>query len=97
MGYAVLMARSRSGLPRVQTLSLVRALAPFLLVQLAVAGAVFAWPRAVHLLDAPATAMAPGNAKPSEEDIVRQMEEMARPPPADATEETQPAASAPVR
>lgn len=76
MGYAVLMARARSGLPRVTTALLVRALAPFLAAQVCVAALVFAWPGATHLLDEPA--VAPVNAAPalSEQDIVRKMEEM---------------------
>ncbi|MDB5872873.1 MAG: hypothetical protein JWQ07_2315 [Ramlibacter sp.] len=78
MGYAVLMARSRSGLPRVATSDLLRALAPFVAAQLLVAVCVFAWPRAVHLLDAAVPAAAPGSAAPTEQDIVRQMEEMGR-------------------
>jgi TRAP-type mannitol/chloroaromatic compound transport system permease large subunit len=51
MGYAVLMARSRSGLPRVTTSALLRALAPFLLAQVCVATLVFVWRHAGHLLD----------------------------------------------
>jgi TRAP-type mannitol/chloroaromatic compound transport system permease large subunit len=94
MGYAVLMARSRSGLPRVQTKSLLRALAPFLLAQLCVATAVFVWSRAAHLLDEPAITGMPGTPKPSDEDIVRQMEDMARQAPNDAAEESKPAAGA---
>jgi TRAP-type mannitol/chloroaromatic compound transport system permease large subunit len=97
MGYAVLMARSRSGLPRVPTTALMRALAPFLLAQLLVAATVFAWPRAVHLLDEAAVAAVPGAAKPSDEDIVRQMEDMARQAPNGAADETKPSASAPAR
>jgi TRAP-type mannitol/chloroaromatic compound transport system permease large subunit len=97
MGYAVLMARSRSGLPRVRTTALLRALAPFLLAQLCVASAVFAWPRATHLLDEPAALSAPGTPKPSDEDIVRQMEEMARQAPNDAAEDAKPPASATAR
>jgi TRAP-type mannitol/chloroaromatic compound transport system permease large subunit len=99
MGYAVLMARSRSGFPRVPAGTLLRALAPFLLAQSLVAVTVFVWPGAAHMLDAPALALAPGpgTAKPSDEDIVRQMEEMARQPPADAAEDRTPAASAPAR
>jgi TRAP-type mannitol/chloroaromatic compound transport system permease large subunit len=97
MGYAVLMARSRSGLPRVGTTALLRALAPFVLAQLCVASIVFAWPRAVHLLDEPATAAIPGAPTPSEADIVRQMEEMGRQAPSDAAEEPKPLASEPAR
>jgi TRAP-type mannitol/chloroaromatic compound transport system permease large subunit len=81
LGYAVLMARSRAGLPRVANGPLLKALAPFLLAQLAVAVVVFAWPRITHLLDdAPVAAQAPHSAAPSDDDIVRQMEQMARQP-----------------
>ncbi|MBG9387095.1 TRAP transporter large permease subunit [Caenimonas aquaedulcis] len=90
MGYAVLMARTRSGLPRVGTGALLRSLSPFMAAQVVVLGLVFAWPRAVHLLD-PAVVAVPADAPvPSEQDVVRQMEEMSRQqepeaqPPADA-------------
>jgi TRAP-type mannitol/chloroaromatic compound transport system permease large subunit len=92
MGYAVLMARSRSGLPRVTTLALLRALAPFLAAQICVATLVFAWPRAAHLLDDAASSTAPGAAAPSEQDIVRQMEEMGRQTPPDWESDPKPAA-----
>jgi TRAP-type mannitol/chloroaromatic compound transport system permease large subunit len=78
MGYAVLLARSRSGLPRVATADLIRALAPFLLAQVFVAAAVFAWPRAAHLLDGAAASAAGGATPAAAEDVVRQMEEMSR-------------------
>jgi TRAP-type mannitol/chloroaromatic compound transport system permease large subunit len=76
MGYAVLMARSRSGLPRVATTALLRALAPFIAAQLSVAALVFAWPGFAHLLDEAAVVQAPGTTPMSNEDIVRQMREM---------------------
>jgi TRAP-type mannitol/chloroaromatic compound transport system permease large subunit len=97
MGYAILMARSRSGMPAVPTMALLRSLAPFLLAQACVASLVFVWPRAAHLLDEHATAPGPGLSKPSDEDIVRQMEEMARQAPSDAAEESRPRASDPAR
>jgi TRAP-type mannitol/chloroaromatic compound transport system permease large subunit len=81
MGYAVLMVRARSGLPHVAAGPLLRALAPFIAAQVAIGLLVFAVPRTVHLLDdavAPASQQAPAA---SEQDIVRQMEEMARQPP----------------
>ena len=79
LGYAVLMARARSGLPPVPTANLLAALAPFIAGQLLVAALVFCWPRVVHLLDAAAPhATAPGSSAPTEQDIVRQMEEMGR-------------------
>jgi hypothetical protein len=58
---------------------LLRALAPYVLAQLALIAAVFLLPALVHQLDAPAPP--PSAAAPaSDQDIVRQMEEMARPP-----------------
>jgi len=75
MGYAVLMARSRSGLPAISSRRLLGALWPMLLVQVALTAAVFAFPAAVHWLDAPRTETA-GSAPPSDEDIARQMREM---------------------
>jgi TRAP-type mannitol/chloroaromatic compound transport system permease large subunit len=84
LGYAILMARSRAGLPRVANGPLLKALAPFLLAQFAVGIMVFAWPRIAHVLDAPVAAQAPGHPAPTDADIVRQMEEMARQPEADA-------------
>lgn len=75
MGYAVLMARSQSGLPRVPTVKLLPALLPFVAAQLAVAATVLAAPKLVHLLDG--AEAAPAAAQPaSEDDIVRRMREM---------------------
>ncbi len=84
MGYAVLMARSRSGLAQVSTARIVKALLPFILAQLALTVTVFALPRVVHLLDAPAAAVT-NEAAQSEQDVERQMEEMAREPAASAS------------
>jgi TRAP-type mannitol/chloroaromatic compound transport system permease large subunit len=81
LGYAVVMARARAGLPRVANGALLGALAPFLAAQLVVAGLVFAWPGVAHLMDT-ATPAATG-APASDADIVRQMQEMA-PQPEDA-------------
>jgi TRAP-type mannitol/chloroaromatic compound transport system permease large subunit len=88
LGYAVLMTRARSGLGRVDNPTLLKALAPFIAAQLAVGVLVFAWPRITHLLDDAPVARAPGSTPPSDADIVRQMEEMARQPdePASAPE-----------
>jgi TRAP-type mannitol/chloroaromatic compound transport system permease large subunit len=77
LGYAVIMARSRSGLPPVATQSVVRALLPFLAAQLVVAGVVFARPGVVHLLDAPAAASAPSM---DDKEIEEQMREMSTEP-----------------
>ena len=87
MGYAVLMVRSQSGLPRVGGTLLLRALAPFVATQLLVGVVVFAAPQVVHWLDSPVTAEA--NAAPmSNAEIARQMEEMSR--PADAGADAKP-------
>jgi len=83
LGYAVLMARSRSGLPRVSTARLLRALVPYIAAQLCVAALVFAWPPLVHMLDEAVPAPSAGSATPTEQDVVRQMEEMARQAPPD--------------
>jgi TRAP-type mannitol/chloroaromatic compound transport system permease large subunit len=83
LGYALLMTRSHSGLPAVPTAALLAALLPFLGVIVLVAVTVFAWPRSVHWMDAPEPARGPGSAEnpPSDEEIVRQIKEMAAPPP----------------
>jgi len=78
LGYAVLMARSRSGLPRVETSTLLPALLPYVLAQVLVASVVFAWPGAAHLLDGPAAPRGAGAPAPSDADIIRQIEEMGR-------------------
>lgn len=91
MGYAVLMARSRSGLPRVTTAAMLRALAPFVAAQLCITVLMFAWLPAAHLLDAPVAATS-GAPAPSNEDIVRQMEEMSRSADSEAQEGGKPAA-----
>ena len=80
MGYAVLMARAMSGLPRVDARPLLSALAPFVGAQLVVAATVFAWPAIVHLLDAPAPAASTQPAA-TEDDIARQMKDMSPQPP----------------
>ncbi|GAC1603659.1 MAG: TRAP transporter large permease subunit [Ramlibacter sp.] len=84
LGYAVLMTRSRSGLPAVATATLLAALLPFLGAIVLVSAAVFAWPRSVHWLDAADPTRAEGTSAhkpPSDDDIVRQMKEMSAPPP----------------
>jgi hypothetical protein len=73
------MTRARAGLDRVDNTALLKALAPFLAAQIAVGALVFAWPRVTHLLDAAPNAETPA-AAPSDADVVRQMEEMARQP-----------------
>ena len=84
MGYAILMARATSHLPPASNRSLLRAVAPFVLVQLVAVVTVFTVPGVVHLLDPPNARLAAdrpaGTQAPSEADIVKQMEEMARQP-----------------
>ena len=75
MGYAVLMARARSGLRAVSTLAIWRSVWPFALVQIALIATVFAVPQAVHQLDAPAAATS-NNPPASAQDIEKLMEEM---------------------
>ena len=82
MGYAVLMARARSGLPAIPNRSLLKALWPMLLVQVSVTAVVFALPQTVHWLDAPA-AVSTGAPTLSDDEITRQMEEMSKASPAD--------------
>jgi TRAP-type mannitol/chloroaromatic compound transport system permease large subunit len=74
MGYAVMMARTHSQRP-VTMRALLRALAPFIAVQVAVVMLVFAAPWVVHRLDATVVV----EARESEEDITRQMEQMVVP------------------
>jgi len=81
MGYAVILARAHSSEPRPKVGALLRALLPFLLAQVLVMVLVFRAPGVVHLLDARPTGTT--EAPASEQDIVRQMEEMARQPSAD--------------
>ena len=76
MGYAVLMARARSGLRAVSTLAIWRSVWPFALVQIALIATVFAVPQAVHQLDAPAAATS-NNPPASAQDIEKLMEQMA--------------------
>ena len=90
MGYAVLMVRSRGsagnegGLSVAATSAIVKALLPFIIVQLAVTVCVFVWPPGVHLLDASKPAVSSEPAK-SEDDVVKQMREMSGSPPSDAS------------
>lgn len=80
MGYAILMTRAGSGLPEVALRPLLAALGPFLGAIVLVAATVFIAPAVVHWLDAPpAVPGTPGAAPLSEEEIVRQMNELAAP------------------
>lgn len=90
LGYAILMARAQSGLPAVALRPLLRALLPFLAAIAAVAIAVFAAPALVHGLDGPALSAAEAGPAASEQDIVRQMEEMGRQNPPEAQDEPKP-------
>ena len=77
MGYAVLIARSRSGLQAVATRTLIKALMPYILVQCAVTALVFVLPWTVHQLDAPTSTAA--DAQPmSEQELESRMQEMVR-------------------
>jgi TRAP-type mannitol/chloroaromatic compound transport system permease large subunit len=57
MGYAVMMARARSGLINTSIVLTLRALLPFIAVQCAVTALVFLQPWTVHQLDVPAPAV----------------------------------------
>jgi TRAP-type mannitol/chloroaromatic compound transport system permease large subunit len=73
MGYAVMMARSRSGLVNSSVWFTLRALLPYLLVQCAVTLVVFLAPWTLHRLDAPSE---PPLAPVSAEDLDQQMRDM---------------------
>jgi TRAP-type mannitol/chloroaromatic compound transport system permease large subunit len=94
LGYAVLMARSAAGLPVLPRGALLRAVAPYLAVQLLVGGVVFAFPAVVHQLDGPAAAV-PAE-KESEEDLKGRMRDMG-PPSAAEDGPTQDVPAAPAR
>lgn len=76
MGYAVLMVRARSGLPAVAAGQLLKALAPYVLAQIALVMIVFFVPALVHQLDEVPHA-APIASRGTDADVVRQIEEMA--------------------
>jgi TRAP-type mannitol/chloroaromatic compound transport system permease large subunit len=76
MGYAVMMARLRSGQANVPMGTTLKALRPYLFAQCAVMLMVFFWPSTVHQLDAkPAPAIF--EPVPSTQDIEQQMRDMA--------------------
>jgi TRAP-type mannitol/chloroaromatic compound transport system permease large subunit len=81
MGYAVILARAQAAEPRPKGGALLRALLPFLMAQVLVMALVFGLPGVVHLLDA--SPRASTEAPATEQDIVRQLEDMARQPSAD--------------
>ena len=87
MGYAIQIARARSGLGENSTARLLRAVAPYAVAQSLVMAAVLVLPALVHVLDASVPAGTRVDA-PSEQDLDRQIREMANPQSAGA--ETKP-------
>jgi TRAP-type mannitol/chloroaromatic compound transport system permease large subunit len=77
MGYAILMARARSGFAAVPTQAIFKEILPYVSVVALFVAIVFAVPKAVHWLDKPQPIVQESD-KPSEADIVRQMEEMGK-------------------
>ena len=76
MGYAVMMARARSGLAQTSLWHTLRALLPYIAVQCAVTLVVFVEPWTVHQLDAPPPPVS--DAAPlSAQDLDQQMRDMA--------------------
>jgi TRAP-type mannitol/chloroaromatic compound transport system permease large subunit len=73
MGYAVMMARTRSGLANTSLWHTLRALLPYLIVQCAVTLLVFLAPWTLHQLDAPPE---PPQAPVSAEDLDQQIRDM---------------------
>jgi TRAP-type mannitol/chloroaromatic compound transport system permease large subunit len=76
MGYAVMMARARSGLVHTSIWQTLRALLPYIAAQCAVTVLVFMAPWTVHQLDAPPPPMS-DEAPLSTEDLDQQMRDMA--------------------
>jgi TRAP-type mannitol/chloroaromatic compound transport system permease large subunit len=76
MGYAVMMARSRSGLVNTSIWYTVLALLPYIVVQCTITLVVFLNPWTVHQLDAPPSEV---SAPISAEDLDQQMREMSEP------------------
>jgi TRAP-type mannitol/chloroaromatic compound transport system permease large subunit len=76
MGYAVMMARARSGLVNTSIVLTLRALLPFIAVQCAVTALVFLQPWTVHQLDAPVPAV-PNEPPLSTQDLDQLMRDMA--------------------
>lgn len=92
MGYAVLLARVRSGLPAISNRALLQTLWPMIAVQLVLITAIFARPQTVHLLDAPNQQLTIDSPL-SEDEVIRQMQEMAPSPVGDT--EVQPPTAPP--
>lgn len=76
MGYAVMMARTRSGLIQATLWRTLQALLPFIALQCAVTAGVFLAPWSVHLLDAPAPT-ATEEATPSPQELDQLIRDMA--------------------
>lgn len=76
MGYAVMMARSRSGLVNTSVWRTLRALLPYIVAQCAITAWVFLAPWTVHQLDAPLPAVI-DEAPLSPQDLEQQMRDMA--------------------
>lgn len=76
MGYAVMMARSRSGLVNISIWATLRALLPYIAVQCAVTAMVFLAPWTVHQLDAPPPPVT-DEAPLSTQELDQQMRDMA--------------------
>ncbi len=74
LGYAVMIARAHQAQPSVGA-ALVRALAPFLLVQALAVGVVFTYPQTVHGMDPPREEAAPL----SDEEVTRMLMEQSEP------------------
>jgi TRAP-type mannitol/chloroaromatic compound transport system permease large subunit len=83
MGYAVLMARARTGFMKVSNAAIFKQILPFVLIILAQTAVCFIAPVVVHQLDKP-QAKANAAGAPSEADIVELMQDMARQPKSDA-------------
>jgi len=85
LGYAILMTRVHARLPAVSTRMLLRAVAPYVGVQLLVGAAVYLAPAVVHQLDVPGAQSRAPAAPELDEDLMRRMREMApAPSPEDA-------------
>jgi TRAP-type mannitol/chloroaromatic compound transport system permease large subunit len=77
LGYAVLMARARSGFAVTPTAAIFKAIWPYALIVWAQAAIVFIAPSVVHQLDA-TQKVVHESSTPSENEVVKMMEDMAR-------------------
>jgi TRAP-type mannitol/chloroaromatic compound transport system permease large subunit len=85
MGYAVLMARARTGFLRVSNAAIFKQILPYVLIIMAQAAIVFVAPVVVHQLDK-APMQTSSTAPLSAQDIIQQMQDMASQPAAGAKE-----------